>query len=88
MYGFFFPVEEFDNYMQQDAHEFLNFLINHINEIILAERQQNNNSKTKINVTENGTQHANTNTEPTWVHEIFQVIQSCFFVSCVWIKNN
>ncbi|CAB0042599.1 unnamed protein product [Trichogramma brassicae] len=27
--------EEFDNYMQQDAHEFLNFLINHINEIIL-----------------------------------------------------
>lgn len=31
----FFP-EEFDNYMQQDAHEFLNFLINHINEIILG----------------------------------------------------
>lgn len=34
--------EEFDNYIQQDAHEFLNFLINHINEIILAERQQPN----------------------------------------------
>ncbi|EZA62848.1 Ubiquitin carboxyl-terminal hydrolase [Ooceraea biroi] len=32
--------EEFDIYMQQDAHEFLNFLINHINEIILAERTQ------------------------------------------------
>lgn len=32
--------EEFDNYIQQDAHEFLNFLINHINEIILAERTQ------------------------------------------------
>lgn len=29
--------EEFDNYMQQDAHEFLNFLINHINEIILGD---------------------------------------------------
>ena len=29
---------EFDNYMQQDAHEFLNFLINHINEIIVAEQ--------------------------------------------------
>lgn len=28
--------EEFDNYMQQDAHEFLNFLINHISEIILG----------------------------------------------------
>ncbi len=27
---------EFDNYMQQDAHEFLNFLINHINEIIIG----------------------------------------------------
>jgi uncharacterized UBP type Zn finger protein len=25
---------EFDNFMQQDAHEFLNFLINHISEII------------------------------------------------------
>lgn len=28
---------DFDNYMQQDAHEFLNFLINHINEIIVGE---------------------------------------------------
>nr|CAG4650985.1 EOG090X06IH [Simocephalus serrulatus] len=35
--------EEFDNYMQQDAHEFLNFLINHISEIITAERVQTNN---------------------------------------------
>lgn len=33
--------EEFDNYLQQDAHEFLNFLINHINEIILGERKNN-----------------------------------------------
>lgn len=33
---YFFITEEFDNYMQQDAHEFLNFLINHINEIILG----------------------------------------------------
>lgn len=32
----FFFSEEFDNYMQQDAHEFLNFLINHISEIILG----------------------------------------------------
>uniref|UniRef100_A0A1A9W1A0 ubiquitinyl hydrolase 1 n=1 Tax=Glossina brevipalpis TaxID=37001 RepID=A0A1A9W1A0_9MUSC len=36
--------EEFDNYMQQDAHEFLNFLINHINEIILAERNASKNN--------------------------------------------
>lgn len=53
--------EEFDNYMQQDAHEFLNFLINHINEIILAERKTKNGSD------------SNSPPEPTWVHEIFQV---------------
>lgn len=28
--------------MQQDAHEFLNFLINHINEIILGKIQKKN----------------------------------------------
>ncbi|XP_075146656.1 ubiquitin carboxyl-terminal hydrolase 12/46 homolog isoform X6 [Haematobia irritans] len=104
--------EEFDNYMQQDAHEFLNFLINHINEIILAERnaQKNGNttsgtaatksssttstSTTVSNSSTNGTSSNSTgslngigigiadattptqtnsaNTEPTWVHEIFQ----------------
>jgi len=31
-----FFTEEFDNYLQQDAHEFLNFLINRINEILLG----------------------------------------------------
>lgn len=36
MRNIYFISEEFDNYMQQDAHEFLNFLINHINEIILG----------------------------------------------------
>lgn len=103
--------EEFDNYMQQDAHEFLNFLINHINEIILAERNANKNgsaagtaaiksnsttstSTTASNSSTNGTcsqstgsingigigitdastptQTNSANTEPTWVHEIFQ----------------
>lgn len=54
--------------MQQDAHEFLNFLINHINEIILAERNQ---GKVKLStITENGSNSATS--EPTWVHEIFQ----------------
>ncbi|CAG9563379.1 unnamed protein product [Danaus chrysippus] len=67
--------EEFDNYMQQDAHEFLNFLINHINEIILAERNQSSlklqkPDGVKENVTCNGS--IPQNTEPTWVHEIFQ----------------
>ncbi|XP_061394185.1 ubiquitin carboxyl-terminal hydrolase 46-like [Musca vetustissima] len=112
--------EEFDNYMQQDAHEFLNFLINHINEIILAERNASKNgsggggtatsgtaatksssttstSTTVSNSSTNGTCSNSTgsingigigisdattptqggggnpaNSEPTWVHEIFQ----------------
>lgn len=59
--------EEFDNYMQQDAHEFLNFLINHINEIILAERPQNNKGRA-------GEGDSPSPQEPTWVHEIFQGI--------------
>jgi uncharacterized UBP type Zn finger protein len=29
--------EEFDNYLQQDAHELFNFLINRINDVILGE---------------------------------------------------
>nr|CAD7597490.1 unnamed protein product [Timema genevievae] len=61
--------EEFDNYMQQDAHEFLNFLINHINEIILAERHQNTCKPKSSNGDSPVPQP-----EPTWVHEIFQGI--------------
>lgn len=63
--------------MQQDAHEFLNFLINHINEIILAERNQGK-SKTTLNgsgvtVNENiSTNSGSASSDPTWVHEIFQ----------------
>lgn len=59
--------EEFNNYMQQDAHEFLNFLINHINEIILSER---NNAKSKDGLSND----KSVPDEPTWVHEIFQGI--------------
>ena len=61
--------EEFDNFMQQDAHEFLNFLINHINEIILAERSQTKPAGGKC-----GAGDAGSPPEPTWVHEIFQGI--------------
>lgn len=67
--------EEFDNYMQQDAHEFLNFLINHINEIILAERNSgkaktSSNGVTVGDITPNTSSSASS--DPTWVHEIFQ----------------
>ncbi|KAK4740611.1 hypothetical protein SAY87_032265 [Trapa incisa] len=62
--------EEFDNYLQQDAHEFLNFLINRINEIIIAERQAHlqKQKPNAENVNDSKSQ------EPTWVHEIFQGI--------------
>ncbi|XP_022176066.1 ubiquitin carboxyl-terminal hydrolase 12 isoform X2 [Myzus persicae] len=76
--------EEFNNYMQQDAHEFLNFLINHINEIILSERNQTNcNGKSKSitpnivdgeSTTSSITSSSSHNQDPTWVHEIFQGI--------------
>ncbi|VVC30238.1 Ubiquitin specific protease, conserved site,Peptidase C19, ubiquitin carboxyl-terminal [Cinara cedri] len=76
--------EEFNNYMQQDAHEFLNFLINHINEIILSERNQANcNGKSKSlapniidgeSTTSSITSSSSHNQDPTWVHEIFQGI--------------
>jgi len=87
--------EEFDNYMQQDAHEFLNFLINHISEVISAERQQVNGNATSTNGKvrggsresnhssgsftingSNGSMASNANSEPTWVHEIFQGIMT------------
>lgn len=54
--------EEFDNYMQQDAHEFLNFLINHINEIILAERNQGKPKNSSNN------ESSSKDSEPTWVN--------------------
>lgn len=51
--------EEFDNYMQQDAHEFLNFLINHINEVILAERGQQKNANSSSPSSSNNSQFGN-----------------------------
>ena len=40
--------------MQQDAHEFLNFLINHINESLVAEQNQTNGKVNTKNNTANG----------------------------------
>lgn len=53
--------EVFDNYMQQDAHEFLNYLLNTIGDLLSAEKGNNHN------VNNNGSGSSN-----TWVHEIFQ----------------
>nr|XP_002736998.1 PREDICTED: ubiquitin carboxyl-terminal hydrolase 12-like [Saccoglossus kowalevskii] len=55
--------ELFDNYMQQDAHEFLNYLLNTIADLLQAEKQ---GGKPK-----NGNDNQ-IKPEPTWVHDIFQ----------------
>lgn len=57
--------------MQQDAHEFLNFLINHINEIIVSERSQQQSGKG--NKTPINNDHPD-NKKPTWISDIFQGI--------------
>lgn len=63
--------EVFDNYMQQDAHEFLNYLLNTIADILQAEKQQGNKVKSTTN--QNGNeQQQNSKPEPTWIHDIFQ----------------
>ena len=61
---------EIFNEFIQDAHEFLIFLINHINEIIVGEQGANqsllNNPKSK-------TPEPEGENSPTWINEIFQV---------------
>lgn len=65
----------FDNYMQQDAHEFLNYLLNTVADILQEEKkQEKQNGRLKNNGTAVTTAEAETEnkTEPTWVHDIFQ----------------
>ncbi|KAI3368997.1 hypothetical protein L3Q82_025967 [Scortum barcoo] len=64
----------FDNYMQQDAHEFLNYLLNTVADILQEEKkQEKQNGRLKNNGTAATTESETENkTEPTWVHDIFQ----------------
>lgn len=80
--------ELFDNYMQQDAHEFLNYLLNTISEILQGEKQREKdkererlgsissvNSKASASSGySSATMHSTYKTppEPTWVHDIFE----------------
>jgi len=59
---------EFDNYMQQDAHEFLIFLINHINEIIVGEQPA------PAKTLGPGQTSRPNESPPTWINDIFQGI--------------
>ncbi|MBN3294797.1 UBP46 hydrolase, partial [Polypterus senegalus] len=61
----------FDNYMQQDAHEFLNYLLNTVADILQEEKkQEKHHGKLKSGVSSNKAEEKKT--EPTWVHDIFQ----------------
>jgi len=80
--------ELFDNYMQQDAHEFLNYLLNTIAEILQGEKQREKekdrermgsvssvSSKTSASSGySSATMHSTFKTppEPTWVHDILK----------------
>uniref|UniRef100_A0A672T3F1 Ubiquitin carboxyl-terminal hydrolase 12-like n=1 Tax=Sinocyclocheilus grahami TaxID=75366 RepID=A0A672T3F1_SINGR len=60
--------ELFDNYMQQDAHEFLNYLLNTIADLLQEEKSQERQQNGKV--VQNG--ETEEKTQQTWVHEIFQ----------------
>lgn len=77
--------EIFDNYMQQDAHEFLNYLLNTISETLSEEKRTekawkgNGVAKKPSSVVPSGLHESRSSChpsvskcEPTWIHEIFQ----------------
>lgn len=66
----FYLTELFDNYMQQDAHEFLNYLLNTIADILQEERKQEKQNGRLPNGSVDS--ENNSPPDPTWVHEIFQ----------------
>ena len=53
----------------QDAHEFLIFLINHINEIIVGEQSPGATNGCRVKTPG----EADSENSPTWINEIFQV---------------
>ena len=70
---FFFSTELFDNYMQQDAHEFLNYLLNTIADLLQEERkQEKTNGRLANGSLDSQNNNSNATPAPTWVHEIFQ----------------
>ncbi|KAF6122481.1 ubiquitin specific peptidase 12 [Phyllostomus discolor] len=57
--------------MQQDAHEFLNYLLNTIADILQEERKQEKQNGRLPNGSVDS-ENNNSTPDPTWVHEIFQ----------------
>lgn len=60
--------------MQQDAHEFLNYLLNTVADILQEEKkQEKQNGRLKNNGSAGATEaEADNKAESTWVHDIFQ----------------
>lgn len=59
--------------MQQDAHEFLNYLLNTIADLLQEERKQEKTNGRLANGTlDSQNNNSNATPAPTWVHEIFQ----------------
>lgn len=80
---FFLPTELFDNYMQQDAHEFLNYLLNTIADLLQEEKSQERQQNGKVvqnggsgggggSGSSTGEGETEEKSQQTWVHEIFQ----------------
>ncbi|VDK33838.1 unnamed protein product [Taenia asiatica] len=61
----------FDNYLPQDAHEFLNYLLNQIADILQAENASEEATKKGSSAGGDADANARENTR-TWIHEIFQ----------------
>ncbi|KAM9426411.1 ubiquitin carboxyl-terminal hydrolase 12 [Pholidichthys leucotaenia] len=77
--------ELFDNYMQQDAHEFLNYLLNTIADLLQEEKSQERQQNGRLvqngggggggggsSEGGGGENKGGKETQQTWVHEIFQ----------------
>lgn len=64
--------ELFDNYMQQDAHEFLNYLLNTIADLLQEEKKQDKQNGKLANGTLDSQKSNTAPPSTTWVHEIFQ----------------
>ncbi|XP_053208335.1 ubiquitin carboxyl-terminal hydrolase 46-like [Panonychus citri] len=60
----------FDNFLQQDAHEFFNYLLNTIADLLAAEKSGNSTNGSTINDSVNGTNNPDSNR--TWIQDIFQ----------------
>ncbi|MCP9258897.1 Ubiquitin carboxyl-terminal hydrolase 46 [Dirofilaria immitis] len=59
----------FDNFSQQDAHEFLNYLLNTISETLAEEKKA---EKVEKMLRTNGVTKSGSKSDTTWIQEIFQ----------------